>query len=136
MKIFITGVAGFLGSNLADYYIKKNYKVFGCDNLVGGDLSNLNKKIVFYRANCENFASMLKIIKNVDVVCHAAAYAHEGLSVFSPSLITKNIIATKAPSQAALVKEPTNPPTKIIKVIILFTLYCKLKYNLTIYYII
>ena len=66
MKIFITGVAGFLGSNLADYYIKKNYKVFGCDNLVGGDLSNLNKKIVFYRANCENFASMLKIIKNVD----------------------------------------------------------------------
>jgi UDP-glucose 4-epimerase len=93
MKIFITGVAGFLGSNLADYYIKKNYKVFGCDNLVGGELSNLNKKIVFYRANCENFASMLKIIKNVDVVCHAAAYAHEGLSVFSPSLITKNIIA-------------------------------------------
>jgi pyruvate kinase len=60
---------------------------------IGGELSNLNKKIVFYRANCENFASMLKIIKNVDVVCHAAAYAHEGLSVFSPSLITKNIIA-------------------------------------------
>ena len=37
MNIFITGVAGFLGSSLADYYIKKNYNVSGCDNLVGGD---------------------------------------------------------------------------------------------------
>ena len=44
MHIFITGIAGFLGSNLAEFYLKKNYKVSGCDNLVGGDLSNINLK--------------------------------------------------------------------------------------------
>ncbi len=35
-KVFITGVAGFLGSHLADRLIKKGYHVVGCDNLMGG----------------------------------------------------------------------------------------------------
>jgi len=91
MHIFITGIAGFLGSNLAEFYSKKNCKVSGCDNLVGGSLDNINqKKINFFKADCENFEIMKKIIKDVDVVCHAAAYAHEGLSSFSPVLISNN----------------------------------------------
>ena len=84
MHIFITGIAGFLGSNLADYYIKKNYKVSGCDNLIGGSLENIHKKVKFYKADIEDFNKLNQILKNVDIVCHAAAYAHEGLSNFSP----------------------------------------------------
>ena len=92
MQIFITGIAGFLGSNLADYYIKKNFKVVGCDNLVGGDLDNVNKEVIFHKADCEDLVKMREIIKGSDVVIHAAAYAHENLSIFSPHLISKNII--------------------------------------------
>ena len=91
MHIFITGVAGFLGANLAEYYLKKGFEVSGCDNLVGGDLDNVHTDVKFYQGNCEDLDFMTKSTKkNVDVICHAAAYAHEGLSSISPTLICNN----------------------------------------------
>jgi UDP-glucose 4-epimerase len=43
MKILITGVAGFIGSNLAKQLLKLNYKVIGIDNLSYGNLRNIEE---------------------------------------------------------------------------------------------
>lgn len=104
MKIFITGVAGFLGSHLADRMISLGHTVIGNDNLLGGYLDNLNPKIEFHQVDCCNLESMSKIMKDVDVVIHTAATAHEGLSVFSPSFITRNIFEASVSTISAAIQ--------------------------------
>jgi len=89
-KIFITGIAGFLGSHLADRCLQLGHEVVGCDNLIGGYLDNVPDAAEFYQYDCGFLNSMKKIMKGVDTVYHCAATAYEGLSVFSPHLITQN----------------------------------------------
>ena len=92
MKIFISGIAGFLGSHLADAFLKDGHHVVGCDSLIGGELDNVPAEAEFYQYDCCFRNSMLKITKDCDLVYHTAATAYEGLSVFSPHLITNNIV--------------------------------------------
>ena len=91
MKIYITGIAGFLGSHLAKRLINLGHEISGNDSMIQGDLDNLPKNINFHETDCCNFEEMSKNLKEIDVVYHCAATAHEGLSVFSPNFITKNI---------------------------------------------
>jgi len=122
MKVFITGIAGFLGSHLAERMLALGHEVSGCDNLIGGnkDRMNVPAKAKFSAVDCrdliktQGFAngSHLNHFKHhdeeYDVLYHCAATAHEGLSVFSPSFITKNIfeasVATFSAAIAAGVK--------------------------------
>ncbi len=90
-KIFISGVAGFLGSHLADRMIENGHSVIGNDTLEGGYKDNVNPKVDFHKVDCNDFEAMLKLTKGVDIVYHTAAFAYEGLSVFSPNIVSKNV---------------------------------------------
>ena len=89
-KILVTGVAGFLGSHLAERFIKLGHEVIGIDNMIGGYEDNIPNKIKFYKFDCCDLKNIDLIMNKIDVVYHCAATAHEGLSVFSPIEITKN----------------------------------------------
>ena len=74
-NILITGGAGFIGSNLAEFFIKKKFNVFVIDDLSVGKKSNIkNKKIKFIHSdilkmNEKNFK------KKIDIIIHLAARA-------------------------------------------------------------
>lgn len=100
--VLITGVAGLLGSNMADYILhnEKDYGVIGIDNLFGGYLSNINNEVIFYQRDLskDNINDIFEN-HNVEYVFHFAAYAAEGLSPFmrmfnwqNNSVSTANII--------------------------------------------
>lgn len=91
MKIYITGIAGFLGSHLAKRLLSLGHEVLGNDNMVLGDIENIPKNIKFHKTDCNNYEEMKNNLNGIDIVYHCAATAHEGLSVFSPNFITKNI---------------------------------------------
>ena len=101
MKVFISGVAGFLGSHLADAYTKTGDQVVGCDNLIGGDLHNLPEGIEFREADCGDVEAMKPLLAEVDLIYHCGAIATEGLSVFSPAIIAKHVYENTAGLLAA-----------------------------------
>lgn len=104
MRIIVTGSAGFLGSHLADSLIEDGHEVLGIDNLSGGSLENVFHNM--YEADTGDFEEMDRIIKEFkpDVVYHCACYAHEGLSTFSPHIVTKNTFGNSIALISACVK--------------------------------
>jgi UDP-glucose 4-epimerase len=103
MKIFITGVAGFLGSHLADRMLELGHEVVGNDTLIGGYRDNVDPRVEFHELDCCNRDELAKIMKNCDIVVHTAATAHEGLSVFSPDFITRNIFQASVATISAAI---------------------------------
>jgi len=104
MKIFITGIAGFLGSHLADRMLELGHTVVGNDTLAGGYRDNVPRAAEFFQIDCCNIEGMTRVIAGSDIVTHTAATAHEGLSVFSPSFITKNIFEASVATISASIQ--------------------------------
>ena len=111
MKIFITGIAGFLGSHVADKLIEKGHEVSGCDNLIGGYLENVPEDAEFYQVDAIYLNQMKKMTRGVDVIIHTACTAYEGLSVFSPYLVGLN---TYQISMAVFTAAAENKVPKVI----------------------
>ena len=85
MKVLITGVAGLLGSRLADWIIenKPEVTVIGVDDLSGGYEENINPKVKFWQMDLVNHPiENIFESHDIDYVFHFAAYAAEGLSPF------------------------------------------------------
>ncbi len=78
MKVFITGAAGFIGSNLVNYHLSLNDEVYGLDNFVTGMRENIthalkNKSFHFTETDLINYS--FTDIPSVDIVYHLASPA-------------------------------------------------------------
>jgi UDP-glucose 4-epimerase len=97
--VLITGVAGLLGSRLADWIIENHpeYKVVGVDDLSGGHIENVNPKVHMYISNIlgDALPAIFETDKP-DYVFHFAAYAAEGLSPFIRTFNYDNNLKTTA----------------------------------------
>ncbi|WP_180079742.1 NAD-dependent epimerase/dehydratase family protein [Acinetobacter sp. YH12058] len=95
----VTGVAGFIGSNLLETLLKLNQKVVGLDNFATGHQHNLDEvqslvkpeqwaNFKFYEGDIRNFADCQKACAGVDYVLHEAALGSVPRSIADP--ITTN----------------------------------------------
>ena len=78
-RVLITGVAGFVGSNLAKELLRRDYHVLGVDNLSQGFKRNIeslfkSKSFNFYKEDICNPRFILKISNKLDGIFHLAAY--------------------------------------------------------------
>lgn len=76
-KVLISGAAGFLGSHLCDRFIKEGYFVYGMDNLLTGDLKNIEhlfrfKEFEFYHHDVTKFTH---VPGELDYILHFASPA-------------------------------------------------------------
>ncbi len=76
-KVLITGAAGFLGSHLCDKFIKEGYHVIGMDNLITGNLKNIEhlfelKEFEFHHHDVSTF---VHVPGDLDYILHFASPA-------------------------------------------------------------
>ncbi len=76
-KVLVTGAAGFLGSHLCDKFIKEGFAVIGMDNLITGDLKNIEhlfklEQFEFYHHDVTKF---IHIPGELDYIMHFASPA-------------------------------------------------------------
>ena len=105
-KVFVTGIAGFMGSHIADSYLNKGWEVVGIDSLIGGDLRNVPEGAEFLKTDCLDRFTYDRLLAGSDLVYHCAATAYDGLSVFAPAYVYRNIAqATVEVATASVVAE-------------------------------
>jgi dTDP-glucose 4,6-dehydratase len=76
-RVLITGAAGFLGSHLCDRFINEGFSVVGMDNLITGDLKNIEhlfklEQFEFYHHDVSKF---IHVPGNIDYILHFASPA-------------------------------------------------------------
>lgn len=85
MRILVTGGAGFIGSHVVDAYVSARHQVTVVDNLVSGNVKNLNRRARFVKADVRE-KEMERVFKfgRFDVINHLAAQIDVRRSVENP----------------------------------------------------
>ncbi len=100
MKILITGIAGFIGSNLAKYLLSGQHEVFGVDNFITGSRQNIdllsdNQGFRFWKGSVEDF-DFTSSVGKVDLIFHLASPASPVQYIKNPvETLTANSVGTK-----------------------------------------
>ena len=86
MKIMITGGAGFVGSHLAEYLLKKRHKIVICTKTSVKNVDSIREKIELEKIDVTNYAKLEKFIikKKPDVIIHLAGNTSHSKSFESP----------------------------------------------------
>lgn len=96
--VLVTGIAGFLGSHIADNLIKNGHKVVGIDNLEGGKFENMPERAAFQKCDITDELAVKQIfeIYRPHSVIHCAAFASENLSHHCRAHTYKSIVLGSA----------------------------------------
>lgn len=81
-KVLVTGIAGFLGSHVAEHLLKAGHTVYGIDNFSGGFESNIPEAATCWKGDICDKSFVYHVFDDgcFDAVIHCAAFASEGLS--------------------------------------------------------
>ncbi len=118
MNIVITGGAGFIGSNLAEYYLNKNHTVYVIDDLSTGCIENIqelqkNPNFHFIKDDILTYSGLENLVEMADYIFHLAAIVGVFRVLKEPErVLNVNIIATNRLLDA--VKKSNRNPRVII----------------------
>lgn len=84
MRVLVTGVAGFIGSNVARALLARGDEVRGLDNFINGFPENVPEGVEFVEADLRDLDAVVRATNGVEAVCHQAALRSVPKSVDDP----------------------------------------------------
>lgn len=94
-RVLITGVAGFIGSRLAQKFLLENFEVIGVDDLSTGSLANIPQGVKFLEADLSDYSQFSSLNIKCDVILHLAGQSSGEISFENPiSDLEKNCHST------------------------------------------
>ena len=99
-RVFITGVAGMLGSHLLDRLLEMDYEVIGIDNLVVGKIENIKHNLsepnfTFYQADVLDYDTIKKVAGHPEIIIHLAAMKKIGEEGSGIATLRGNTLGTE-----------------------------------------
>ena len=94
-KVLITGVAGFIGSHIANRFLLEGYEVIGVDNLSVGNINNVPKDLEFIQLDLAHDSTIDVLPNDCNIILHLAGQSSGEISFDDPiDDLQKNVVST------------------------------------------